>query len=101
MLPQAKPDDRKRIKQMKEVIGLMQENVATQEKVVKNLKDIPVAIPVKDTRAESQHIDIIENKLIKMMINQPPQPIVSHLVQPLIATESARPQQLTKTRMHA
>ena len=100
LLPLVNPDDRKRIEQIKEVIGLMQDNISTQEKVVRNLKDIPVALPVTDSHAETQHLDIIENKLIRMMISQPPQPIISHLVQPLIATEASRSQHLMKTKMN-
>lgn len=101
MLPQVKPDDKKRIHQLKQVIGLMQENVATQEKMVRDIKDIPVALPLTDTKKDADHLDLIENKLIRMMISQPPQPVLSHLVQPLIPTEAVRPQHLMKTRMNA
>lgn len=54
--------------------------------MVRHLKDIPVAIPVKDGHIDSQHLDLLENKLVRMMVNQPPQPIISHLVQPLITS---------------
>jgi hypothetical protein len=45
-------------------------------------------------------IDSIENKLIKMMISQPPQPIISHLVHPLVFTENSKQPELMKSKMN-
>jgi hypothetical protein len=53
-----------------------------------------------NTRDDNNRIDNIENKLIKMMINQPPQPIISHLVQPLVVTEISKQAELMKSKMN-
>lgn len=100
-VPIAPLNQHKRIEQMKEVISLMQENVQIQERVASTVRDIPIALPVKDTRSkEAEQLDKLEHKLIRMMIEQPPQPVLAHLVQPLAPSQPSKEPELMKTMMN-